>query len=135
MTPLKWRQLLAIAVFFLCLALPFSADSREQTRADAAPAASAQQTPAEKPGTPPPSAQAQPTAPPETPKAPPAEVQVARSGAAYESATVLRVTTRLVMLDVVARDSHGHAVLDLEPKDFTVSEDATPQKVRPFGFQ
>src|SRR6266852_4712753 len=111
MTPLKWRQLLAIAVFFLCLALPFSADSREQAPADAVPAASPQQTPAEKPGTPPPSAQAQPTAPPETPKAPPAEVQVAQHGAIYESPSVLRVTTRLVMLDVVARDSHGHAVL------------------------
>src|SRR5713226_7246936 len=135
MTPLKWRQLFAIAVFFFCLALPFSADSREQTPADAAPAASPQQTPAEKPGTPPPSAQAQPSAPPETPKAPPAGKQATQRGDIYESATVLRVTTRLVMLDVVARDSHGHAVLDLEPKDFTVSEDGKPQKVRAFGFQ
>ncbi len=58
-----------------------------------------------------------------------------RSEAAYESATVLRVTTRLVMLDVVATDSHGHAILDLEPTDFTVLEDGKPQKVRAFGFQ
>src|SRR5258708_19104347 len=118
MTPLKWRQLLAIAVFFLCLALPFSADSREQAPADAVPAGSPQQTPAEKPGTPPPSAQAQPTAPPETPKAPPAGGEVARSGAAYESATLLTGTTRAVMLAAVATWSHGHAVARLQPKDF-----------------
>src|SRR5437667_10308560 len=118
MTPLKWRQLLAIAVFFPCLALPFSADSREQTPADAAPAASPQQTPAEKPITPPPSAQAQPSAPPGTPKAPPARVQVARRGAAYESATGLRVTPRLAVLDVGAAASPGAAVVHREAHGF-----------------
>jgi VWFA-related protein len=54
---------------------------------------------------------------------------------AYESATVLRVTTRLVVLDVVATDSHGNPILGLESEDFTVLEDGKPQNVRAFGFQ
>src|SRR5579859_6925526 len=53
----------------------------------------------------------------------------------YESGTVLQVHTRLVMIDVIATDDHGHAITDLQAKDFTLLEDGKPQKVRAFGFQ
>ena len=51
------------------------------------------------------------------------------------SATVLRATTRLVVVDVVATDSKGEPVLDLTADDFTVLEDGKPQKISGFSFQ
>jgi len=53
----------------------------------------------------------------------------------YESGTVLQVHTRLVMIDVIASDDHGHAITDLKAKDFSLLEDGKPQTVRAFGFQ
>ncbi|HEY6254155.1 MAG TPA: VWA domain-containing protein [Candidatus Angelobacter sp.] len=53
----------------------------------------------------------------------------------YEPATVLKVTTRLVVLDVVATDRRGQAVTDLKPQDFTVLEDGKRQEVRMFNFR
>lgn len=130
------RKLSAVGLFLVCLAFPFGANSGQQAPAEAAPAASSQAAPTGNQANPGPT-QVQATATPEPSKTnkPPAAVQTMKSGAAYESATVLRVTTRLVMLDVVATDSHGHAILDLEPTDFTVLEDGKPQKIRAFGFQ
>jgi VWFA-related protein len=53
----------------------------------------------------------------------------------YESATVLKATTRLVVLDVVATDHQGRAVTDLAAKDFTVLEEGKPQQLRIFTLQ
>jgi VWFA-related protein len=53
----------------------------------------------------------------------------------YESATVLKATTRLVVVDVVATDKKGEAITDLERSDFTVLEDGKEQTVRVFSFQ
>lgn len=53
----------------------------------------------------------------------------------YQSQTVLRATTRLVVLDVVATDASGHPVSDLKADDFTVLEDGKPQKLIDFSFQ
>src|ERR1700739_1352993 len=39
-----------------------------------------------------------------------------------EPPAVLKVTTRLVTVDVVARDRHGNPVRDLTAKDFQISE-------------
>jgi VWFA-related protein len=50
-------------------------------------------------------------------------------------ATSLRVTTRLVMLDVVARDKAGQPVTDLKASDFTVSEKGKPQKITVFTLE
>src|SRR5579859_622581 len=61
--------------------------------------------------------------------------QAGEPATALESAMVLKVTTRLVMIAVVATDAHGHAPLDLKPEDFTVLENGKPQKIRAFGFQ
>jgi VWFA-related protein len=52
----------------------------------------------------------------------------------YESATVLKRITRLVVVDVVATGKAG-AVTDLQRDDFTVLEDGKEQKVRVFSFQ
>jgi VWFA-related protein len=52
----------------------------------------------------------------------------------YESATVLKSITRLVVVDVVATGKDG-AVTDLQRDDFTVLEDGKEQKVRVFSFQ
>ena len=53
----------------------------------------------------------------------------------YESATVLRATTRMVVVDVVATDKKGSPVMDLKAADFTVHEDGKAQQVRSFSFQ
>src|ERR1041385_6198978 len=50
-------------------------------------------------------------------------------------AAVLKVTTRLVVVDVVATDRKGNPVTDLRQEDFTVTEDGKPQDVRAFSFQ
>ena len=64
---------------------------------------------------------------------PPAQVQEQKP-TVYESATVLKSITRLVVVDVVATDKNG-AVTDLQRDDFTVLEDGKEQKVRVFNFQ
>ena len=52
----------------------------------------------------------------------------------YESATVLKSITRLVVVDVVATGKDG-AVTDLKQDDFTILEDGKEQKIRVFNFQ
>jgi VWFA-related protein len=47
---------------------------------------------------------------------------------AQEPPSVLKVTTRLVTVDVVARDRHGNPVRDLTAKDFQVVEQAGSHK-------
>jgi VWFA-related protein len=44
----------------------------------------------------------------------------------------IRVTTRLVLVDVVVTDKHGRPVLGLQPADFTVIEKGRPQKISVF---
>jgi VWFA-related protein len=53
----------------------------------------------------------------------------------YKSASVLRATTRLVVVDVVAIDDKGVPVTGLKAEDFTVLEDGKPQTIRGFSFQ
>jgi VWFA-related protein len=47
----------------------------------------------------------------------------------------LHANTRLVVVDVVATDSKGHAVQDLKAEDFTLLEDGKPQKISGFTFE
>lgn len=51
------------------------------------------------------------------------------------AAAVLKVKTRLVVVDVVALDRKGVPVTDLEAKDFTLLEENAEQKIRVFNFQ
>jgi VWFA-related protein len=53
----------------------------------------------------------------------------------YETSTVLKVKSRLVVVDVVARDGKGVPVTDLKQEYFTVLEDGKEQKLRIFSFQ
>ncbi|HLY93089.1 MAG TPA: VWA domain-containing protein [Candidatus Angelobacter sp.] len=53
----------------------------------------------------------------------------------YQSPTVLRATTRLVVVDVVATDSKGEPVPGLKAEDFSVLENGKPQKISGFTFQ
>jgi len=52
----------------------------------------------------------------------------------YQSQTILRATTRLVVLDVVALDDKGQPILNLKADDFTVLEDGKPQKISDFSY-
>jgi VWFA-related protein len=47
----------------------------------------------------------------------------------------VRVSTRLVLVDVVAKDANGQHVTGLTAEDFTVLEDGKPQKVAIFSFE
>ena len=66
--------------------------------------------------------------------APQVQAQEQKPTPVYESATVLKSITRLVVVDVVVTDKNG-AVMDLGRDDFTVLEDGKEQKVRVFNFQ
>ena len=48
---------------------------------------------------------------------------------------VLKVTTRLVLVDVVVTDGYGRPVTDLKQADFEVKENSKPQKVVACAFQ
>jgi len=49
--------------------------------------------------------------------------------------TVLKVTTRLVVVDVVVTDGSGRPITDLKQSDFEVRENGNPQKIVAFNFQ
>lgn len=48
---------------------------------------------------------------------------------------VLKVTTRLVVVDVVAKTNKGEVVKDLKAEDFSLIEDGKQQEIRSFSFQ
>jgi len=52
-----------------------------------------------------------------------------------ESASVLKITTRLVIVDVVATDRKGLPVTDLKQDEFRLTEDGQEEHVRVFSFQ
>jgi VWFA-related protein len=43
---------------------------------------------------------------------------------------VLKTQVRLVVLDVLVTDSHGKAIANLKPEDFTLTESGTPQTIK-----
>ena len=55
--------------------------------------------------------------------------------AAGQQPPVFKIKTRLVVVDVVARNSKGEVITDLKPQDFTLTEDGKPQRVSVFSFQ
>jgi len=69
--------------------------------------------------------------------APPAEAQQAggQPPASSQSDYVLKVTTRLVTLDLMATDSHGNPVRDLKPEDLQIFEERkAQQKIEHFEY-
>jgi VWFA-related protein len=80
----------------------------------------------------------EPTAPPAgaaATQAPQPPQQPSQPQPVYESATVLKATTRLVVIDVVATDKQGRAVTDLQRNDFRVLEDGREQEIKVFSLQ
>ena len=65
---------------------------------------------------------------------PPQAQSSQKSEPVYESATVLKTITRLVVVDVVATDKNG-PVRGLSRENFTILEDGKPQQIRVFNFQ
>jgi len=57
----------------------------------------------------------------------------AQTGGQSDS-TVIRVTSHLILVDVVATDSKGVPISDLKREDFSLTEDGRPQKVSQFSF-
>ena len=47
----------------------------------------------------------------------------------------IRVTTELVLVNVVARDKKGNLVRDLKKEDFTLLEDGKKQEISTFDFE
>jgi VWFA-related protein len=74
------------------------------------------------------------TAPAAAPAQTPAAEKDKKPTPVYESATVLKSITRLVVVDVVATGKDG-AITDLKQDDFTILEDGKEQKIRVFNFQ
>src|SRR5579862_6708396 len=56
----------------------------------------------------------------------------APSSSADVPAPTIRVSTHLVVLDVVVNDKQGHAITGLRPEDFEVEENGKTQKVSTF---
>jgi VWFA-related protein len=51
---------------------------------------------------------------------------------AYDETPTIRTTTREVILDVIVRDKHHHALADLRPDEIEVYEDGVKQKINAF---
>ena len=58
-----------------------------------------------------------------------------KSQPAQEHLPTFKVTTRLVVVDVVATDRKGHPITDLKPEDFSLTEEGAAQKIRVFSLQ
>src|ERR1700689_4931271 len=58
--------------------------------------------------------------------------QTSSSPAEDPNRPVIHTTTREVLLDLVVRDKHQHAVKDLRPEEVEVYEDGVRQNVRVF---
>ena len=47
---------------------------------------------------------------------------------------VVKITSKVVQLDVVVTDEKGNQVTDLKPSDFTILQDGKPQKISGFSY-
>src|SRR5271169_4771933 len=55
--------------------------------------------------------------------------------APVESGARLKVSTEIVLVNVVARDKHGNLIRDLKREDFAVYEDGKKQDLSSFDFE
>jgi VWFA-related protein len=132
---------LLLASFLLSLSIPEAWQSTAQTSQQ--PEQSSVSTQTASPGQRP--AATDTSAPPQTPAASqtssPAQANTQQPKAeeqrnvVYESATVLRAVTRLVVVDVVATDGSGAPVTDLKADEFSIWENDKQQTIRGFSFQ
>ncbi len=74
-------------------------------------------------------------APQSAPSAPAAQQAGAQQPGSAQSGYVLKVTTRLVTLDLIATDSRGNPVRDLKPEDLQIFEERkAQQKIEHFEY-
>ena len=88
----------------------------------------AQQTPAAQPKPP-------ASSPASTPSATPTQASTQAQPQQPATTPVLKVTTRLVLVDVVVTDNNGKPITDLKQNDFEVRENGKPHKIAAFAFQ
>ena len=124
-----------LALMFLAALLGIA---QEPQQPSAAQSSAAQQTPPAKDTANPtvtPDKQTPPAQPasPSTSSAQQTSSQVAQAPA--PSTPVIKVTTRMVLVDVVVTDHHGNPVTDLKPANFEVLEDGKQQKMVAFSFR
>jgi VWFA-related protein len=105
MARLMWRNYILVGLILMPAA--FAVDSQQSSSASPSPEPAPQATPASQ----------------------------SSKRTVYETATVLKTTTRLVVVDVVATDHKDDAVADLKRDDFTILEDGKPQRIAAFTFQ
>jgi len=78
---------------------------------------------------------ARPQTAPAAQSAPAAQKEGAAQPGSAQSGYVLKVTTRLVTLDIIATDSHGNPVRDLKPEDLQIFEERkAQQKIEHFEY-
>jgi VWFA-related protein len=74
-----------------------------------------------------------------TSKIPPKQVETAQAAQQPQRPSQpgyrVRVTTELVLVNVIARDKHGNLLRDLKKEDFTVYEDGKKQDLASFDFE
>jgi VWFA-related protein len=75
-----------------------------------------------------------PPAPPQSPAQRQAAPQIPAQAPAHTPA-VVKVTTEIVLVNVVARDKHGNVIEGLKRDDFTVLEDGKKQDIASFDFE
>jgi VWFA-related protein len=61
--------------------------------------------------------------------------QESKPEAPAQTQGVLKVSTEIVLVNVVARDKHGNLIKDLKQGDFTVFEDGKKQQLASFDFE
>jgi hypothetical protein len=54
--------------------------------------------------------------------------------AAAQTVPTLRTETRVVQIDVVAKDSHGRIVEELSKEDFTLKDEGKPRGIQIFSI-
>lgn len=59
----------------------------------------------------------------------------AQSETAFAQKTTLRVTTRMVQVDVVVQDKKGQPITDLKQEDFEVTDQGKPQRISMFSIE
>src|SRR6185312_3297894 len=64
-----------------------------------------------------------------------APAQADQQAPPYQSASVLKAVTRMVVVDVVATNKKEEPITDLKQSDFTVVEDGKDQAIKVFSFQ
>src|SRR5579862_9811017 len=62
-------------------------------------------------------------------------VSLRAQDAPQQSQYRMRVTSELVLVNVVARDRHGNLIRDLKREDFTLTEDGKKQDISTFDFE